>query len=444
MEYSEVTISGFKSIHEEQSLLLGSLTVFAGANSGGKSSALQPLLLLKQTLESQYDPGTILIYGPNTKFTSSGQLFSSGSNIATRKSFSLGLYSSGTGIKIRYELADSGVVRAKGVDVRGNGSDFSYTETSRFSFEELESKIDHKSLPPYIEDYRKDSNFSLQWKASPDRCFPDLRLHLVPKEVGDSPEQPSYPLAPHARIKDIRQSFGKLIHISGLRGNPERSYLATAKVRFGFPGAFEDYVAAVLLNWQKSSKSKIVDLSNDLRELGLTWKIKAVPIQQTHAEIRVGRLEAPTQGGANDLVSLADVGLGVSQILPFLVALHAARPGYIVFIEQPEIHLHPRAQMRLATVIARALERGVVVWMETHSSVLLRALQILIATREIEPSVVKVNWFQREFTSGITKITAREPDRFGRFGDWPVDFDDVSMAADREYLNAVAAARKAE
>jgi predicted ATPase len=62
VEYNQVTISGFKSILDEQSFHLGALTIFSGANSGGKSSAIQPLLLLKQTLESQYDPGTILLY----------------------------------------------------------------------------------------------------------------------------------------------------------------------------------------------------------------------------------------------------------------------------------------------------------------------------------------------------------------------------------------------
>src|SRR5215470_4062365 len=73
---AEITVAGFKSISREQSIEVRPLTILAGANSSGKSSMMQPLLLLKQTLEESYDPGTLLLHGPNVKFTSLGQLLS--------------------------------------------------------------------------------------------------------------------------------------------------------------------------------------------------------------------------------------------------------------------------------------------------------------------------------------------------------------------------------
>src|SRR5216683_6693263 len=72
----QITVSGFKSISEEQKIEIRPLTVLAGANSSGKSSMMQPLLLLKQTLEASYDPGALLLNGPNVKFTSADQLLS--------------------------------------------------------------------------------------------------------------------------------------------------------------------------------------------------------------------------------------------------------------------------------------------------------------------------------------------------------------------------------
>src|SRR5437763_1310294 len=68
--FSEIWVAGYKSIVDEQRIEIRPLTILAGANSSGKSSIIQPLLLLKQTLEAAYDPGALLLNGPNVKFTS--------------------------------------------------------------------------------------------------------------------------------------------------------------------------------------------------------------------------------------------------------------------------------------------------------------------------------------------------------------------------------------
>lgn len=57
---TSIWIENFKSISSPQVVQVRGLTLLAGANSSGKSSAMQPLLLMKQTLEAPYDPGTFL------------------------------------------------------------------------------------------------------------------------------------------------------------------------------------------------------------------------------------------------------------------------------------------------------------------------------------------------------------------------------------------------
>ncbi len=64
---SKIAISGFKSIYKEKEIEIKPLTILAGANSSGKSSIMQPLLLLKQTLDASADPGALLLDGPNTQ-----------------------------------------------------------------------------------------------------------------------------------------------------------------------------------------------------------------------------------------------------------------------------------------------------------------------------------------------------------------------------------------
>src|SRR6476646_3274266 len=76
---TKITVAGFKSIGPERSIDVRPLTILAGANSSGKSSIMQPLLLLKQTLEAPYDPGALLLDGPSVRFTNFEQmLFRSG------------------------------------------------------------------------------------------------------------------------------------------------------------------------------------------------------------------------------------------------------------------------------------------------------------------------------------------------------------------------------
>ncbi len=205
-----------------------------------------------------------------------------------------------------------------------------------------------------------------------------------------------------------------------------------------FPGTFENYTASVIAQWQaERANSKLEKLGQELNALGLTWKVTAEPINDVQVELRVGRLPKSSKTGASDMVSIADVGVGVSQTLPVLVALQVAKPGQLVYIEQPEIHLHPRAQTAMAQVLANAAKRGVRVVAETHSSLLSLGIQTLVAEGKLAPELVKLHWFERR--NGRTEITSKDLDEAGAFGDWPEDFADVMLEAENRYLNAAEA-----
>ena len=73
---TKIAVSGFKSLANECEIDIRPLTILAGANSSGKSSIMQPLLMLKQTLEAPYDPGPLLLDGPNVQFTEAEQFLS--------------------------------------------------------------------------------------------------------------------------------------------------------------------------------------------------------------------------------------------------------------------------------------------------------------------------------------------------------------------------------
>ena len=86
-----LTVEGYKSFGKKQHLQIRPVTLLAGANSSGKSSVIQPLLLLKQTLESPFDPGPLKVDGPNVDFTRYSQLFTHGHDGECASELTIGL-----------------------------------------------------------------------------------------------------------------------------------------------------------------------------------------------------------------------------------------------------------------------------------------------------------------------------------------------------------------
>jgi hypothetical protein len=271
----------------------------------------------------------------------------------------------------------------------------------------------------------------VKWAVYRDRCFLSFALQTTKGELKRSAFGP-YRVSPSA---SLIAWLLEMIHLPGLRGNPQRTYQKSAAGP-NYSGTFEPYVASIIAQWQAEDNVKLAELGGALEEMGLTWKVKSRPVDDTKVELMVGRLPHSKRGGAQDLVSIADVGFGVSQSLPVVVALIAARSGQVVYLEQPEIHLHPRAQRRLAHVIKGATKRGVIVIVETHSVLLLREVQTLVATGEMPAEDVKLHWFQRN-EKGCTTISATDLDNKGAYGSWPEDFDDVELDAEKAYLDAV-------
>ncbi len=280
---------------------------------------------------------------------------------------------------------------------------------------------------------------TVQGEIRRSRSFLEFVIQQTEQPAGTQPFWLPAFLSPRSYdFDEIVKRVMDVIHLPGLRGNPERMYPVTA-VGQTYPGTFESYAASLIDHWSSESPETLKGLGDDLKTLGLTWKIDAKRVADTHVELHVGRMPRPKKGGASDLVSIADVGFGVSQTLPVVVALRAARPGQLVYAEQPEIHLHPRAQVAMARLLVNAAKRGVRVVAETHSSLILLALQTLIAEGAITPDLVGLNWFVRNGKNGTTRIETAELDSAGRFGDWPEDFDEVALKTETAYLSAAEA-----
>lgn len=419
-----ISVKGFKSIAEPIDIEIRPLTILAGANSSGKSSIMQPLLMLKQTLEAPYDPGPLLIDGPNVRFTSADQ-FLSRLNGKVGEKFTVGL-ELGDSISFKETFISKpqvGMGIAEIIYKDENGATTLWPDMTR-----EEAMV---AFPPWANAWSgsslkgKKKSENSEWNVVRDRCFLELKVFFAKNSVRGTTDL----------SKPLIFSLLSLIHMPALRGNPERTYKKTS-VGPMFPGTFETYVASLISHWQATKDPRLKELGRALELLGLTWKVGSRQVDDINVEVVVGRLPHKAMGKPSDVVSIADVGFGLSQTLPVVVSLLSAEPGQLVYIEQPEIHLHPRAQVAMAQVLADAARRGVRVVAETHSSLLITGIQALVAEGKLSPEIIKLHWFKRREEDGITEVFSADLDEAGAFGEWPEDFADVELQAQSRYMDA--------
>ena len=390
---------------------------------------MQALLLLKQSLEVGFDPGVLLLDGPNVRFSSADQVFSRLARKKRTNLFEIELaFGQTPGIKLAFCRDASKVIDVASVEFGGQPP---LKLCPGMTSEEILSQSPGRKGFMLLGSIPGASHF--EYYVARHRFLLGLGVRFQRKDLGFE-----FSARQNPELGATQKLLQELVHLPGLRGNPLRTYLMTSVAKV-YPGTFEAYTAAIVAHWQGGKDSAKLDkLNEDLHALGLTWKVAANRLNDTQVELVVGRLPRAAVGGARDLVNIADVGFGVSQALPVAVALQAAGPGQVVYLEQPEIHLHPRAQVALASVLARAVRRGVQVVVETHSSLLLLGIQSLAAEgTELAPEEVKLHWFTRDSSDGATVVTSADMDSKGSFGDWPEDFGKVELDLESRYLDAV-------
>lgn len=430
---TSIAVSGFKSLRDETRIAIRPLTVLAGANSSGKSSIMQPLLMLKQTLDSPNDPGALLLNGQNVDFSDPDQFLSADSK---SREFKIELeFDRGLGITGIYAATRDNTVEISEITYKSVESITHLTPTLHGA--EL---VDQ--LPPKIK-IRGMTDQSLfgdefEWQVIRRRCFLLPTLANTMSETSDfSPTRGLASFEFDATVAQHIYHISRVIHLSGFRGNPRRAYPRTTVVEFPFSGTFEYYAASVIEHWFRQKHENVHQLVDHLKLLRLSDTIEVLPASTT-VELRVNRFPVnPNRVSEPDTVNIADVGFGVSQALPVLVALLVAEPGQLVYIEQPELHLHPRAQVALAQVLADAANRGVRVVIETHSDLVLLGIQTLVAKKALAADDVIFHWFTRN-AEGVTQVDSTDLDELGRYNNtkWKEDFGDIRLQAQSEYLDA--------
>lgn len=121
-----------------------------------------------------------------------------------------------------------------------------------------------------------------------------------------------------------------------------------------------------------------------------------------------------------------NVGFGISYILPIITALLKSTKGSMLIIENPEAHLHPKGQRKMGELIALCANKGVQIFLETHSDHVMNGIRISVKKKTIQNSAVKVYFFTNEKTqeNGAHGFVTPKIMENGRFDFWPDGFFD--------------------
>ena len=379
MKIDRVIVKNFKSL-KNVDIRLNNLTLFTGINSMGKSSFIQALLLLKQNKE------TITKYLLNNmlKNIPIGEMRDAVIKLIPETDLSLQLngdyVSLGDRKNILFEEA--------------------YDEQIYFALENENSQLDIK----YHNEFNVGTNSNIPINVS---------------ECGG-----------------FNLFFDDMQYICTDRVSPSIVYnLSDTNIKKNLIGFSCEYTAHYLAENRHKSLT-IKELKHRKSQTNQLLENTSLWLNEISNGIDISSTINPTQNNVSLSYSYKykddktneynplNVGFGVTFILPVIVAILKAKPNDLLIIENPESHIHPKGQSKIAELCAIASANGVQIIIETHSDHFLNGIRVATKKGILAPEQSSVYYFRKEKDELETKIDEIHIDENGGIDNYPKGFFD--------------------
>jgi len=439
-----IRVKGFKSIADSGFIEIRPVTLLMGPNSAGKSSIIQPLLAMRQTVDSRdvdramvFD-GSYVSLGPFQEFVHGhkigGQLCISfqistdepllrffvdresptGQPVPDKTTLVFeGTLSASAGMTVhtqaaKYELLDrSGskltVTKTRGPRGKTTGEITLEGETQKFSFARTGKFYDVVPMGKHAPIRRRMGMYG------PPLSYLTSRLSAT-----------------------VEAEFSRLFYIGPLRDEPMPVYVATGERPQDVGPTGQD---AMQILWLSKRERKLIEVRKQVAKWMQEFQI-ASEVSLREREWYFYLAMKDFYSGLK--VKLSSVGFGASQILPLIVQGYYAPRQSMIIAEQPEIHLHPRAQGTLGDLIIDIAGRGKKFIIETHSEHMLSRIQRRVA----EGTTIKKDDVIIYYCHATEKGTSVEPIRLNELGQFepqglPSDFFSEDLDESRAHWEAI-------
>ena len=444
-----VNLKNFKAWRELDIELGPRITGLFGTNSSGKSSLIQFLLMLKET-KNNSDRNIVLDFGKPGGVINLG-------------GFGDVIHKNNKKLKLEWRLSWDGLERPWSAFDPHTGEDeirFDYKEVSIQSVVGMANPEESKSLNTRSIRYTMKDNtndeeaaFGIEPNPNQENSFRFVRAekqitsddkspwqvdidegpiktHLFPAQagfhmaLGDMGPPSDWP---GLLAVDYEKLMDRVFYLGPLRDYPEREYTWIGGSPYDLGPRGGSTINAILatsekgkaFHMKKGSRKRSFQevVAMRLQEMGL---IHSFSVAEVAKGSNIYQAKVSVDKGSPEVL-LTDVGFGVSQVLPVIVLLNHVPEGSTVILEQPEIHLHPEVQSRLADAIVGIAEtRDLQVIIESHSEHLLRRLQRRVADETIEAELVKLYFVKQE--NGEARLSDIGLNEYGEIKNWPEHF----------------------
>ncbi|WP_282243561.1 DUF3696 domain-containing protein [Stenotrophomonas sp. PS02300] len=440
---THLRIRNFKAWKDTGPIRLAPLTVIFGANSAGKSSLGHLLLALQQTARST-DRKRALHLGDGSSLIDLGTFADCvhGHDLSQTLQFEIG-WQLPRPMEVTDPLLQNGRYQGNHMKL---SVELSAGRTGQPEVQALSYVLDSGDVDVLDVALKRDEKRKLN--LSSDRY--SFKMADGRKWPLEEPEK-FYRLSDISTARYKNAGFladfalategmlNSLSYLGPLRNHPQRIYQWSGDTPSSVGQMGEYAVAAILaaesegrmLNRgpKRSRQGFAAFVASWLKDLGVIHDFSVRPVAQGRKEYEV---LVSTHAKASE-VKITDVGFGVSQVLPALVQAFYCPPNSTVWMEQPEIHLHPQVQAELADVFISATqarengkERNVQLIVESHSEHFLNRLQRRVAEGGISTDDVAVYFCRR--AGSATELEPLKLTEYGEIENWPENFFGDEMA----------------